>query len=306
MKPTQLQMKAICVHAPGGREEVFYEDTPIPEIRPGDALVRVRATGITPTELSWIQNYPNIPGHEVSGVVETARDDSSIHPGDSVFALTDFARNGAAAEFVAVRAADLAPKPRTADFVHSAAAPLSALTAWQALFDHAGLKKNDRILIHGAAGGVGTFAVQLARQTGAYVIATASSRNTDLLRSLGASEVIDYKSKRFEDGMRPVDVVLDSVGGDTLARSWSVLTPGGVLVSIAEPISREDASAHNARGIYFIVKPDREELSRIAALIDSGSLRLIVTRVLPLARAAEAFDHGSEHHSTGKTVLEIM
>jgi NADPH:quinone reductase-like Zn-dependent oxidoreductase len=305
MKGGQHWMKAICVHAPGGREEIFYEDAPMPELRTGDALVRVRATGITPTELSWIRNYPSIPGHEMAGVVETTLNDSDVHAGDSVFALTDFARNGAAAEFVAVRAADLAPKPRTADFVHSAAAPLSALTAWQALFDQAGLKKNDRVLIHGAAGGVGTFAVQFAQQSGAYVIATASSRSSDLLRSLGASEVIDYKSKRFEDGMRPVDVVLDTVGGDTLARSWSVLKSGGILVSLAEPISREDASAHNARGIFFIVKPDRDELIRIAALIDSESLRLIVTRVLPLDRAADAFDYGSEHHSIGKTVLEV-
>src|SRR5262245_2067074 len=213
-------MKAIRLHKQGGPEGLVYEDAPMPEIGAGDALVRVHATGITPAELTWPETYrncdgterlPAIPGHEVSGVVESVADGVEVvAPGAEVYALTSFCRNGAAAEYVAVHAASLAPKPKTLNHAQAAAVPPSALTVWQSFFDHARLASGQRVLIHGAAGGVGAFAVQIARWRGAYVIGTASAENHDFLLSLGANEVIDYRQTRFEDAVHDVDIVLDT------------------------------------------------------------------------------------------------
>src|SRR5215831_18085649 len=197
-------MKAVRLHKEGGPEQLVYEDAPKPQVGAGDALIRVHATGITPAELTYAETYrncdgsdrlPAIPGHEVSGVVESvAHGVTDVSIGDEVFALTSFCRDGAAAEYVAVHAADLAPKPKTLNLVQAAAVPLSALTVWQAFFDHARLAPgHQRVLIHGGAGGVGAFAVQTARWHGAYVIGTASAENRDFLLDLGANEVIDYQ-----------------------------------------------------------------------------------------------------------------
>lgn len=308
-------MKAVRLHARDGPERLIYEEAPKPTIGPGDALVRVHAVAITPTELSWSATYtnhdktdrlPTVPGHEVSGVVEAvAPDVTGVALDDAVYALTDFWRNGGAAEFVAIRAADLAPKPQSLDHVHTAAVPLSALTAWQALFDHASLASGQRVLIHGAAGGVGTFAVQLARWRGAHVIGTASARNVAFLRDLGANEVIDYTTTRFEDKVRDVDVVLDAVGGETLERSWGVVKRGGVLVSVAGEVYPDNVAAHGVRGVFFIVEPSRSQLAQIAQLIDAGSIRPIVEVVLPLSRARDAYEQGLRGHSRGKLVLWV-
>ncbi len=308
-------MKAIRLHARGGPEQLVYDEAPKPTIGPGDALVRVHAVAITPTELSWSATYttrdkverlPTVPGHEVSGVVEAvASDVTSPAIGDPVYALTDFWRDGGAAEYVAVRAADLAPKPRSLDHVHAAAVPLSGLTAWQAFFDHAGLASGQRVLIHGAAGGVGTFAVQLARWRGAHVIGTGSARNASFLHELGADEVIDYTTTGFEDKIRDVDVVLDAVGGDTLARSWGVLRRGGVLVTVAGEVSPDKAAKFGVRGVSFIVEPSRAQLVKIAELLEAKTIRAIVEAVLPLARAREAYEQGLRSHTRGKLVLRV-
>jgi NADPH:quinone reductase-like Zn-dependent oxidoreductase len=224
-----IPVKAVRTHGRGGPEHLFFEDAPVPVVRPGDVLVRVRATGITPAELTWNETYqnadgtpriPGIPGHEPSGVVEEAAPDvTDFRAGDEIYGLADFPRDGAAAEFAAVRAADLALKPRSIPHVRAAPLPLSALTAWQALFEHALLAAGQAVLIHGGAGGVGTLAVQLARWRGAHVLATASARDTALVRSLGADDVIDYHATRFEDAVRNIDVVLDTIGGETRERS---------------------------------------------------------------------------------------
>ena len=308
-------MKAIRLHARGGVEQLVYEDAPQPALQPGDALVRVYATGITRTELTWDETYrnpdgrpriPSIPGHEMSGVIESVwpgiRD---LGPGDAVFGLTDFPRNGAAAEYVAVRASNLALKPRSIDHVHSAAVTLSGLTAWQALFTHGGLERGQKVLIHGGAGGVGVFAVQLAKWKGAHVITTSSSSNLDFLRELGADEPIDYTKARFEDGLRDIDLVLDAVGGDTVERSWRVLRQGGVMISVAEPIPEEEPAKHGARGLFFIVEPNREQLEQMAQLIDKGLLKSFVAKVFPLARARDAFELGLQGHTRGKIVLQV-
>jgi len=307
-------MKAVRLHGRGGAEQLVYEDAPRPTLAQGDVMVAVYATGITPAELTWDATYansdgsgriPSIPGHEVSGVVAAVGPCADLREGDAVYGLTDFWRDGAAAEYIAVAARSLVAKPRTTDHDQAAAVPLSGLTAWQALFHHAALAAGQRVLIHGAAGGVGTFAVQLARWRGIHVIATASARNADFLREMGAAEVIDYTSGRFEERVRGVDAVLDTVGADTLTRSWSVLRPGGALVSIVEPISESEAAKHNARGVFFIVESNREQLTEMAGLIDKGLLRPIVAEVLPLARAREAFKHGASGHTRGKIVLAV-
>src|SRR5262245_17206640 len=311
-------MKAVRLHKEGGPEQLVYEDAPKPQLGTGDALIRVHATGITPAELTWDDTYrncdgserlPAIPGHEVSGVVDSvAHGVTDVSIGDEVYALTSFCRDGAAAEYVAVRAADLAPKPKTLDLVQSAAVPLSALTVWQAFFEHARLAPGQRVLIHGAAGGVGAYAVQIARWHGAYAIGTASADNRDFLLGLGANEVVDYRRARFEEAVRDVDVVLDTIGGDTRERSWQVLRPGGILVSLPEPIPESEAAAHGKlgrRGVFFIVRPDREQLGQIATLIDSGAVRPVIAQTVPLAEAREAFERGVAGHTRGKLLLAV-
>ncbi len=230
---------------------------------------------------------------------------SDVSIGDEVYALTSFCRNGSAAEYVTVRAADLAHKPKTLEHAQAAAVPLSALTVWQAFFDHARLAPGQRVLIQGAAGGVGTFAIQIAHWRGAYVIGTASAKNRDFLLSLGADEVIDYQQARFEQVVHNVDVVLDAIGGVTRERSWQVLKPTGILVSLTGPIPEGEAAAHSRRGLFFIVEPNREQLGEIAALIDSGAIRPVIAETIPLARAREAFERGVAGHTRGKLVLQV-
>ena len=308
-------MKAVRTHGRGGPEQLFFEDAPLPEVRRGDVLLQVRATGITPTELTWDETYqnadgapriPSIPGHEVSGVVERmAPDVTDFRPGDEVYGLADFPRDGAAAEFAAVRAANLALKPRSIPHVQAAALPLSALTVWQALFEHARLAAGHSVLIHGGADGVGSLAVQLARWRSARVLATASARDTAFVHSLGADVVIDYHATLFEDTLRDIDVVLDTIGGETREHSWSVLRKGGVLVTLVSPIPTGVAEQHGVRGIFFIVRGNRAQLDQISALVDDGKLKPVVAEVLPLARAREAFEHGASSHAPGKIVLQV-
>ncbi len=309
-------MNAVCMHKRGGPEELIYEEAPKPAPGTGDALVRVHACAITPYELSWSATYttrdggdrlPSIPGHELSGVVETvAPDVTDVMPGDAVYALTDFWRDGAAADYVVVHAGDLAPKPTNLTHTQAAAVPLSALTAWQAFFDHADLSSGQRVLIHGAGGGVGTYAVQLARWRGAHVIGTARQNDKPFLRELGADEVIDYTAVRFEEKVRDLDVVLDTVGGDTLERSWQVLRPGGVLVTIAGDAPADKASQYGVRGVDFIVKPSRAQLIEIARLIEAGAIRPIVEATFPLEQARAAFERGLSGHNRGKLVLRVV
>lgn len=307
-------MRAIRVHAKGGPEQFVFEDVPKPALAEGDVLIRVRAAGVTPAELSWETTYvlpdgasrlPSIPGHELSGVVQTTTDGADgLVEGEAVYGLIDFWRDGDFAEFVAVSPTNLAPKPRSVSHEHAAAAALSGLTAWQALFRHGGLSAGQRVLIHGAAGGVGSFAVQLARWRGAEVIATARGEDRDFVRDLGASEVIDYTVERFEDTARDVDVVLDTIGGETLERSCRVVRPGGVVVTLVEAVDA-DKTARGIRSVFFIVKPDRADLNSLAHLLDTAEIRAVVADVLPFARAKEAFMWGLQRHLRGKLVLRL-
>jgi NADPH:quinone reductase-like Zn-dependent oxidoreductase len=308
-------MKAVRLHARGGPGQLVYEEAPPPVLQAGDALVRVHAAAITPTELNWAATYstregdqrlPAIPCHDVSGVVAAITPGvTDIQVDDQVYGLTDFWRNGAAATYVAVRAKDLAPKPPSLDHIQAAAVPLSALTAWQALFDHAGLHRGQRLLIHGAAGGVGVYAVQLARWRGAHIIGTALARDIEFLHDLGVDEIIDYTRVRFEERVKSVDVVLDTVGGETLERSCGVLRCDGVLVSLVGGISAEKAQTCGTRAVFFIVKPSRHQLIEISRLIEVGLVRPLVAAVFPLEQAQQAFEHALSNHTWGKTVLRV-
>lgn len=310
-------MKAIRMHGRGGPERLVYEDVPQPHPGQGEVLVRVFATGVIANELKWDETYQTtagspralpIPGRDFSGVVEeVGPGTATLTKGSRVYAMLGYGRDGAEAEFAIALPSELAPKPRTLDYVQAAAVPLTALTAWQALFERASLVAGQTVLIHGAAGGVGVFAVQLAHWAGAHVIATASASNRDFLHELGANEVIDYTTTRFEDGVHDVDLVFDTVGGDTFQRSWQVIKPGGVLVTIVSPPpSSENANARGIRLFWFIVEPNRDELIQIGALIDAGHLRPIIDTVVPLSQARQAFEQGARGHSRGKIVLRVV
>lgn len=309
-------MKAIRIHTRSGPEGLVYEDAPLPHPGEGEALVRVYATSVMWQEPTWAETWKTptgvdrhlpIPGHDFSGVVaEVDAGVTDVAVGEAIYALTEFWRDGAAAEYTIARVTDLAPKPRSLDHVQAAGVPLVGLTAWQALFDHAGLSAGQSVLIHGAAGGVGSIAVQLARWAGAHVIGTASARNRDYLRELGANEVIDYTSTRFEEVLHDIDIVLDTIGGETMERSWGVLKKGGLLVSVFSPPSQEQAAAHGVRAVFFIVQPNRAQLIQIGDLIDTGQVRPVIDTVLPLSEARQAFERGLSGHTRGKIILRVV
>jgi NADPH:quinone reductase-like Zn-dependent oxidoreductase len=307
-----MGMKAIGLRTRGGPEALVLADVPVP--RPGDdeVLVRVHAAGVTPTELVWgptwttaagaPRPFPIIPGHEFSGeVVEVGRGDLSVAVGDFVYGLNDWFRDGASAEFCVARADEVARKPDAIDHVASAVTPISALTAWQGLIERGRLTAGERVLIHGAAGAVGHFAVQVAAWQRAHVIGTVSPHNAAFVRGLGASEVIDYWASRFDDVVHEVDLVFDTVGGETLDRSWGVLKPGGRLVTIAA--SAEGARDPRVQEAFFIVRSDPGQLDEIARLIDSGKLRPVVDAVFPLDQAAQAYRHKPVR---GKVALRVV
>jgi NADPH:quinone reductase-like Zn-dependent oxidoreductase len=308
-------MKAIRMHAYGGPEVLQFEDAPKPEPGEGDVIVRVFAAAINPVDVAiragimqGFRQYalPLTPGWDFSGVVEQlGAGVTGWKPGDEVYARPDLARNGAYAEYIAVRSSEIQHKPKSLDHVQSAAIPLAALTAWQAMFDTAQLRAGQRVLIHAAAGGVGTFAVQLAKWKGAYVIGTASARNADFLRALGADEVIDYQATRFEDAVRDVDVVIDSMAGEVRNRSWRVLKKGGILVSLLGLPSQEDATAHGVRAAGIFVQPNPAQLAQLAELADQRQLQPVIETVLPLEHAARAHQLVATRHARGKVVLRV-
>ena len=291
-------MRALRLRAAGGPEQLVLEEADRPRPGPAEALVRVHAAAITRGELEWpVDRLPAIPSYELSGVVEeVGADVAGVVPGDEVFALTPFDRDGVAADYATVRAELLAPRPRVLGHAESAATPMPALSAWQGLFDHGRLGAGERVLIQGAAGNVGAFAVQLARSAGTHVIGSASAANRDLVLDLGAHEVLDA-ADGGEDAVEPVDVVFDTVGGERLRRSRAALRPGGRLVSVAEEPPEG--------GVYFIVAPNRDQLVSLARRMDGGDLRPPLVEVLPLASAREAFARSLERGRRGKVVLAV-
>jgi NADPH:quinone reductase-like Zn-dependent oxidoreductase len=283
--------------------------TEVPRPRPGELelLISVRAAGVTPTELLW---YPTthtqdgaprkgaVPGHEFSGVIaELGKNANGFEVGQEIYGLNDWFADGASAEFCLTTPPSIASKPATLTHEAAATVPIGALTAWQGLLERAKIRPGERVLIHGAAGAVGIFAVQLARLHGAHVIGTASSANLELIAKLGADEVIDYRAARFEDRTQKVDVVFDGVGGETLARSWSLLKPGGRMVTIVDQGSKD---------AFFIVEPNQNQLTEVARLLDAGDLKTYVGAVVPLADASSAYSGAIlKKRENGKVVIVI-
>ena len=308
-------MKAVRIHTYGGPEVLVYEDVSLPQPGKDEILVRVHAAAVNPVDWKIREGHlkemldsrlPLIMGWDVSGTVEAVGPEVvRFKMGDEVFSRPDIVRDGAYAEYIVIRENEAAFKPQSIDHLHAAAIPLAGLTACKSLFAAAKLSAGQTILIHGAAGGVGTFAVQLAKWKGARVIATASERNHDYLRELGADEVIAYQNVRFEDKVRDVDVVFDTIGGETQTRSWKVVKQGGVLVSIVSPPSQEEAAVHGVRPEFVFIRPDAAELSEIATLVDSGKIRVMVEAVLPLAEARRAQELSQSGHTRGKIVLKV-
>lgn len=309
-------MKAVRIHQFGGAEVLRYEDAPRPVAGPNEVLIRVHAAGVNPVD--WkiregrlqgriTHHLPLTLGWDVAGVIEQLGPGvTQFNIGDAVYARPDLARDGAYAEYIAVRASEIALKPETLDFIHAAAVPLSALTAWQSLFDAGNLQQGQKILIHAGAGGVGHYAVQFARWKGAHVVTTASARNAGFVRSLGADEVIDYTATRFEDAVRDADMVFDTVGGEVQTRSWQVLKHGGILVSILALTVPGEAGQRGWRSAYVFVQPNAVQLARIAGLIDAGKVKPVVENVFPLHEAAKAHDAVQGGHTRGKVVLRVL
>ena len=297
-------MRAMCASNPDPGS-LTSQSIPVPDPGPGEVLVEVRATAITAGELAWPETWPAIPCHDLSGVVAaTGPGADGWHPGDVVYGLVGFDRPGAAAEYVTAPAADLAAKPACVDHLAAAAVPLGALTAWQALHQHARLQPGQHVLVHGGAGGVGAYAVQLAALHGARVSATASARDLAFVAGLGARDVLDY-SGRFEDQVRDVDVVVDPVGGTTAARSWPTLRSGGILVAIAEEPDAGHGGRDDVRSVYFVVSPDGGQLRQLARLIDEQQLRPAASAVFNLDALPEAFLAPRAGRPPGKVIIRV-
>ncbi len=306
-------MMALRAHERGGPEKLVYETAPRPVPGSGEVLITVHAAAITFAELSWDPSWttldgrdrtPVIPSHEVAGTVaELGPSVTGVAVGDPVYGLIDFDRDGAAAEFVTAPARTLARAPASVSYAESAALPLSALTAWQALVDHAHTAEGEEVLVHGGAGGVGVYAVQIAALLGARVTATGRSRDADFVRRLGAARFIDFTSERFDEVASRFDVVLDTVGGDTLERSYGVLAPGGRVVTLGAPPAPDHLARFGTSATFFIVTPDAAQLTHLARLVDEGGLRPVVSRTFALHDGRRAFESGTLPHDPGKTVL---
>lgn len=310
-------MKAVRIHSYGGPETLVYEEAPRPDAGPGDVLVRVHAAGVNPLDgkiregrMRALFDYqmPLILGLDVSGVVAAVGSGvTNLKIGQDIYGVMDMSLSGSYAEYALGHAEMVAPKPKTLDYVQAASIPVVAMTAWQALFDVGGLSRGQTILVHAAAGGVGIFAVQFAKSKGARVIGTASTRNLDFVRDLGADEVIDYRATSFEQTVSNVDMILDTIGGDTRERSWSVLKTGGILVSIisSSPPSQEIAAQRGVRAVGMRMQPQADLLTEIAALLDSGQVKTVVEKVLPLAEARQAHELSQSGNTRGKVVLQV-
>lgn len=309
------QMTALRAHRRGGPEVLVVEQAPVPAPTTGEVLVAVHAAAITFDELTWQETWvrdgvdrtPVIPSHEVSGVVAAIGNGvTEFSPGDEVYGLTPFDRDGAAAEFVAVPATDLAARPTSVSHVVAAALPLAGLTAWQALVDHAKVQRGAKVLVLGGAGGVGAFTVQLAHLFGAEVSATVRSDVAELVRGFGADHVIDTRAETFEDAGRSYDVVIDTVGGETLDRAFTVLRPGGRLVTLSAPPPTGKADEFGVSAIFFIVLSDHDQLTKLAELVDTSGLQVEIADTFPLVEGRAAFESGrATNRPAGKTVLVV-
>jgi NADPH:quinone reductase-like Zn-dependent oxidoreductase len=308
-------MKAVRAHKRGGPEVLRYEDAPVPEVGVGEVLVEVQAAAVTSGELAWDATWqaadgadrtPIIPSHEFSGVIARVGGGVlSLTPGAEVYGLIDFHHDGAAAEYVSLPQEGVVPRPPHLSHIESAALPLAALTAWQALSDHARVQPGERVFIQGGAGGVGSLAVQLAKARGAAVTATAIDDDAPLVKTLGADRVVPSVSAALSPGEPLFDVLLNTFAGPVPVESYGLVRPGGRLVTLAQPPDQSLAERHGVQGIFFVVTSDPDELRRIADLAEQGALRPVIARTLPLADAATAYGPPPTPRRPGKTVLVV-
>lgn len=303
-------MLGITVHdQAAGLAGLSLSEKPYPHAAENDVIVRVHAAGFTPGELSWPATWtdragrdrtPSVPGHELSGVVaELGFGTTGLTVGQRVFGMADWARDGSLAEYVAVEARNLAPLPADVDHTTAAALPISGLTAWQGLFDHANLISGQSVLVHGAAGAVGSTAVQLAREVGAYVIGTGRATDREAATELGVDAFVDLENQALED-VGTVDLVFDAIGGDILERSATLVRPGGTLVTITLPT---DVRPVDGRTIFFVVEPDRDRLTDLVQRVRDGRLKPSVGAVYSLADAPIQLQPGAR--TRGKTIIRL-
>ena len=306
-------MKVVRLSDSAAKPALVRDVGPRPEPGEDEVLIRVCAAAVMPTELLW---YPTshtksgarrsgaIPGHEFSGVVVALGEKvRSLEPGEEVFGMNDWFSDGAMAEYCVAAVCAVAPKPRRLSHAEAASVPISALSAWQGLLDRARVQAGERVLVHGGAGALGAYAVQLARLHGARVIATASAGDAAFVRELGAEQVVDYRAVRFEQCVSGIDVVFDTVGGETLQRSWSVLKSQGRMITIAS--AEQNAADARSKEAFFVVEPSRAQLTLIANLLDTGELRAVVDSVVPLSRAPEAYAGAVSRQHRGKLVVSV-
>ena len=302
-------MKAAIIHTFGGSEVVNIEEIERPEPGVGQVLIHLKAASINPVDWKIREGYmaqwfplPQILGRDGAGDIAALGEGvTSFKVGDAVYGNP----GSTYAEFVVANAAEIGPKPKSLDYAQAAALPVGVLTAWSALIDGANISAGQRVLIHGAAGGVGIFAVQIAKLKGAYVIATASASNEAFVRELGADEFIDYRSTRFEDVVQNIDAIFDTVGGETLERSYAAVKTGGVVVTIAGMPSPEKAAEYGIKALYAGPRPTTALMTEIADLVDAGKLKVHVSKVLPFAEVRQALALSQEGHTRGKIVLTI-
>jgi NADPH:quinone reductase-like Zn-dependent oxidoreductase len=307
-------MKASRLYGSHGSETVVLEEIPRPQVDKGEVLIRVHATAVTPGEIHWYptSHTPNgdlrtkqILNHEFSGVIEEyAPGVAGLEKGEAVYGLNNWFIDGAAAEYCIATPAEIAPKPKSIDHLQAAVVPISGLTAWQGLFERGKLEAGQKVLVHGGAGGVGTFAIQLAAWKGALVVTTVSEANAEFVRGLGADQVIDYQRSNFEEVVKDADVVLDLVGGDTLRRSFKAIKKGGRVVTVAT--NAESSADPAVKEAFFIVEPKREQLVELTRLIDTGMLRPVVSEVFPLEKADQAYFPVKKKAARGKVVLRVL
>ena len=311
----QPMMKAVVMHEHGGPEVLKYEDIPRPEPNDDEVLVRVMAAGVNPVDTYARQGmrskrgpleHPMILGYDIAGVVEKAGANvKSFKPGDAVYAYLSVPRGGGYAQYAIAKPEEMARKAKNIDFEKAAAVPLAATTAWQALVETAKIEPGLTVLIHGGSGGVGSFAVQIAKARGAKVIATASTANQDLLKQLGVDEPIDYTKTKFEDVVKDVDVVLNAVRGDTLSRSYGVVKKGGIIVSITDEPDAAECAKHGIRCTRMMAHPDAKVLEELTKLIEANKITPIVSQTFPLTDVAKAHQQIETHHTRGKIVIKI-
>ncbi|WP_197060090.1 NADP-dependent oxidoreductase [Sporocytophaga myxococcoides] len=309
------KMKAIVIHNFGDGNVLQQEEVTIPKIEQDDILVKVQAAGINPIDWKVRQGYredflqnnnPGILGWDVAGtVIEVGDLVTRFKPGDKIYANPSAARNGAYAEYIAIRSYEAALVPKSISVTEAAGVPLAAQTAWTGLFDKANLKADQKVLIHGASGGVGTFAVQLAKIAGAYVIGTCSKTNIDMVKSIGADQVIDYKNEDFSTKLKNIDVVLDTIGGDTQVKSLKVLKAGGILVSTVGINAAEKSPRPDVKTIGYYSIGNGAKLAEIGGLIEKGLIKIIIDRTFPLENVREAHQLSETHHAKGKIILTI-